>query len=99
MSDKKLLVRGVTAPSDAEVLSSSEFETLAFDQISDICLGLSFSKDSEEVLEGMSDVLELMKAILEVKNIAPMNLFTTAERLRTEEGTFADKKAVNQEQE
>lgn len=95
----KLLVRGLTAPDEAEVVSTSEFETLAFDQISHIALDLSFSKDAEEVLEGMSDMLELMKAVLESKNIAPLNLFTTAERLRTEEGTFADKKAVNQEQE
>lgn len=98
MSDK-LLVRGLTAPVEAEVVSTSEFETLAFDQISQIALDLSFSKEAGEVLEGMSDMLELMKAILEAKNIAPMNLFTTAERLRTEEGTFADKKAVSQEQE
>lgn len=96
---KKLLVRGLTAPVEAEVVSTSEFETLAFDQISQIALDLSFSKEAGEVLEGMSDMLELMKAILEAKNIAPMNLFTTAERLRTEEGTFADKKAVSQEQE
>lgn len=97
MSDK-LLVRGVTAPSNAEVVSTSEFETLAFDQISQISLDLSFSKDAEEILEGMSDMLELMKAILEAKNIAALNLFTTAEKLRQEEGTFSDKKAVIQEQ-
>lgn len=95
----KLLVRGVTAPADAETVSTSEFETLAFDQISDISLSLSSSKDAEEILEGMSDMLELMKAILDAKNIASLNLFTTAERLRKEEGTFSDKKAVNQEQE
>lgn len=95
----KLLVRGVNAPSTAEVVSTSEFETLAFDQISDISQNLVWSKDAEEILEGMSDMLELMKAILDAKNIAPLNLFTTAERLRTEEGTFADKKAVQQEQE
>ena len=95
----KLLVRGVTAPADAETVSTSEFETLAFDQISDISQNLAWSKDAEEILEGMSDMLELMKAILEAKNIAALNLFTTAERLRTEEGTFSGKKAVNQEQE
>lgn len=94
----KTLVRGLTAPADAEVVSTSEFETLAFDQISDISQNLVWSKDAEEILEGMSDMLELMKAILEAKNIAGLNLFTTAERLRQEEGTFSDKKAVNQEQ-
>lgn len=94
----KHLVRGLTAPSDAEVLSTAEFETLAFDQISEISTNLSFSKDAEEILEGMSDMLELMKAILEAKNIAALNLFTTAEKLRQEEGTFSDKKAVSQEQ-
>ena len=95
----KLLVRGLTAPTDAEVVSTSEFETLAFDQISDISQNLVWSKDAEEILEGMSDMLELMKAILEAKNIAALNLFTTAEKLRQEEGTFADKKSVQQEQE
>lgn len=95
----KTLVRGLTAPADAEVVSTSEFETLAFDQIAEISTNLSWSKDAEEILEGMSDMLELMKAILEAKNIAGLNLFTTAERLRQEEGTFSDKKAVNQEQE
>ncbi|AZU98070.1 hypothetical protein SEPL_299 [Salmonella phage SE_PL] len=95
----KLLVRGVNAPQDAEVVSTEEFITLAFDQISAISLDLSFSKESGEVLEGMSDMLELMKAILIAKNINPINLFVTAEKLRSEEGTFSDKKAVQQEQE
>lgn len=93
----KHLVRGLTAPENAETLSTSEFETLAFDQISEISLSLSFSKESSEVLEGMSDILELMKAILQAKNIAPLNLFTTAEKLRAEEGSFSDKKAVEQD--
>lgn len=93
----KTLVRGLTAPSDAEVLSTSEFETLAFDQISHISLGLSFSKESGEILEGMSDIMELMKAILIHKNIDPMELFNTLKQLSSTEGTFADKKAIKEQ--
>lgn len=95
----KTLVRGFSAPHNAEILSTSEFETTAFDQISNISLNLSFSESTDEILEGMSDILELMKTILESKNIQTLHLFSTAENLRKEYGSFSDKKAVPTDQE
>lgn len=91
----KILVRGSSAPPDSEIISSDEFITIAFEQISTISNGLSISTESDKLLEGMSDILELMKSILITKNIKPTELFTVAQQLSLSNGTFSDKKVIN----
>ena len=96
----KELVRGLTAPNDAEVLSTSEFLTEAFVQISNISVDLSLTNESTEtgeVLDGMSDILELMRSILILKNIDPKALFEVAVQRGAQEGSFMDKKAITKE--
>jgi predicted house-cleaning noncanonical NTP pyrophosphatase (MazG superfamily) len=93
----KTLVRNNTQE-NTETVASNEFIEIAYNQISDISLSLNKDSETDDVLEGMSDMLELMKAVLKSLNIKPEHLFNTAHKLSTEEGTFSDMKAVPKEQ-
>ncbi|SOK58899.1 hypothetical protein [Yersinia phage fHe-Yen9-03] len=93
----KQLIRGSELPLNSEVLSTSEFITVALDQISSTALAVKGSDEAEPVLTAMSDILELMCSLLKAKNIAPEFLFEHAEVLRNTEGTFEPKVAVTKE--
>lgn len=93
----KTLVRGLTAPDNAVILSSKEFIGSAFEQMSEISLSLNESTETDEILAGMSDILELAKTILLTMNIKPSHLYDMVEKLSSEEGTFSEMKAVPKE--
>lgn len=93
----KTLVRNNTQGS-TETVSSTEFLSTAYEQISDISLSLNKDSETDTVLESMSDILELMKTVLKTLNVKPEHLFSTAQQLNTEEGTFSEMKAVPREQ-
>lgn len=92
----KTLVRNNTQE-NTEKVGSDAFIATAFDQISEISLSLSKDSETDDVLEGMSDMLELMKAVLNTMNIKPEHLFNTAYKLNSEEGSFSEMKAVPKE--
>lgn len=93
----KILVRGVTAPEDAEVLSDTDFITACYDTMQERVSVLKNQTESAHILDALSDILELSNAILQKENISAANLFAHAATRRNEEGTFMDKKAVNKE--
>lgn len=94
----KVLVRGVNAPDNAEVLSDSEFIDVCYNTMIDVALSLKDCTETGEVLDALSDILELSNAVLQKENISAANLFAHAAERRSQEGTFMDKKAVNKEQ-
>lgn len=90
----KTLIRGNDVPADSETLSTSEFLEVALEQISNTAQSIKGSVDAEPILEGMSDILELMCEYLKAKNIQPEYLFEYVNEIRNTKGTFAQKVAV-----
>lgn len=93
----KVLVRGGNAPDNAEVLSDSQFISTALDQMASTAISLKDSNESEVLLRGMADIMELMQEVLMKNNIAPTFALEKALELREQEGSFQDKKAVTKE--
>lgn len=91
----KTLVRNNTE--STEILSDSEFISTALEQISTEALNLKDVNATDELLDGFSDMLELMQEVLLKNNINPVKAFEHAMSRRKEEGTFQDKKAVNKD--
>lgn len=94
----KILVRGKTAPDDAEVLSDVDFIDACYDTMFDAISVLKNSTESSQVLDALSDILELSNSVLQKENISAANLFAHAANRRDEQGTFMDKKVVQKEQ-
>lgn len=91
----KTLLRNNNATSESEVLSDSEFTKVALENIAAKALKLanSTNNESKDLLDTFSDILELSNAVLLKENINPLNLMTHAQEMRSELGTFMDKKA------
>ena len=93
----KNLVRGNEAPESAEVLSDSEFITVALDQISTTAQSIKNTTQSEEVLNGFADILELMQEVLMKHKMSPIVALQHVSAIRQERGSFSEKKAVTKE--
>lgn len=93
----KVLVRGGNAPDNAEVLSDSQFISTALEQMASTAISLKDSTESEVLLRGMADIMELMQEVLMKNNIVPTFALEKALELREQEGSFQDKKAVTKE--
>lgn len=91
----KVLVRNNTESS--EILQDSEFIDVALEQISTVSLSLKDATESEQILNGMADMLELMQDVLMKHNINPTFAIQHAASLREELGSFKDKKVINKE--
>lgn len=96
MSSTKTLVRN-NSVQDTEVLDDSEFITVALEQISTQALALKDTTQSEDLLVGMANILELMQEVLTKNNIKPIDAVQYAANLRAEFGSFCDKKFISTE--
>lgn len=92
----KTLVRS-SVDTNVEVLNDTEFLSTALDQISSTAQQLKEADATDKLLDGFSDILELLSEVLIKNNINPKNAFIHAENLRQEKGTFQDKKAINKD--
>lgn len=90
----KILVRGGTAPENAEVLSDSDFIDACYSTMQDRIDALKNQTESAHILDSLSDILELCNSVLQKENISAANLFAHAADRRQVEGTFMDKKAI-----
>ena len=90
----KVLVRNNSTES-TEILDNSEFISVALDQIGSIAQNLKSVDESEKLLDGLADILELAQEILSKNNINPINVIHHASNLRNEFGSFTDKKAIS----
>ena len=93
----KVLVRGGNARGNAEVLDDAEFIRLCYSTIKDKTVELENSTESSQVLDALSDILELSMSIIQKENITAQNLFAHAMNRRNVEGSFLDKKAITKE--
>lgn len=93
----QILVRGINAPDNAEVLSDSKFIECCYDTMAHLAENLKTCTETGQVLDILSDILELSNSVLQKENINAAELFKHASERRQEEGTFMDKKAVNKE--
>lgn len=93
----KELVRGDSTPAGSEVLGTSEFMTVALEQIARSAQSVIDSNEAEPVLDAMSDILDLMCSYLIAKNIDPSSLFEHAEEIRNTKGSFDKKVAVSKD--
>lgn len=93
MSSIKTLVRN-NSEQEADVLEDSEFITVALVQISTQALALKDTTQSEDLLVGMANILELMQEVLVKNNITPIDVVQYAANLRAEHGSFSDKKYI-----
>lgn len=93
----KVLVRGGNTPDNAEVLDDAEFIRLCYSTIKDKTVELENSTESSQVLDALSDILELSMSIIQKENITAQNLFAHAMNRRNVEGSFLDKKAITKE--
>lgn len=92
----KQLIRNNTNE-ESEILDDAEFLSTALEQISTTALNLKEVDATDKLLDGFSDILELLNEVLLKNNINPKNAFIHAENLRQEKGTFHDKKAINKD--
>lgn len=92
----KKLVRN-SSTEEVEILDDSEFISTALEQISTQALALKDIKESEDLLGGMAEILELMQEVLMKNNIKPIDAVQYAANLRAEHGSFNEKKAVSTE--
>lgn len=92
----KVLVRN-NSTDEVQVLDDSEFIDVALTQMSEAALSVKGCTQSEELLNGLAVVLELMQEVLAKNNINPINVVTHATNLRNEFGSFSDKKATTKE--
>jgi predicted house-cleaning noncanonical NTP pyrophosphatase (MazG superfamily) len=93
----KSLIRDNVIPENSEALSTSEFMSVALEQIASSALSVKDADEAEPVLDAMSDILELMCEYLKAKNIHPESLFEHAEEVRNIKGTFQKKVAVSKD--
>lgn len=94
---KKLVRNNVENADNVEILNDTEFLSTALEQISTTALNLKEVDATDKLLDGFSDILELLSEVLLKNNINPKNAFIHAENLRQEKGTFHDKKAINKD--
>lgn len=89
-----ILVRGLTAPENAEVLTDSDFIDACYSTMKDRIDVLQNQTETAHILDSLSDILELCNSVLQKENISAANLFAHAADRRQVEGTFMDKKAI-----
>lgn len=89
------LVRGIVAPSDAVVLSDSDFIKAALLNIAEKATALAEAEVSNptEMVDTFCDILDLTAAVLLKENIDPKTVYKNAAALVLEKGSFMDKKA------
>jgi hypothetical protein len=90
----KTLVRGNDVPNNSESISTSEFMSVALEQISSTALSIKDADEAEPVLDAMADILDLVCQFLVAKNIDSDYLFEHAIELRNTKGAFNTKVAV-----
>ena len=96
---KKKLIRDYDNQEGSINLSTDEFFTCICEQIADNSSVLKDSTETGKTLEILSDTMELIYSVLQIKNIKPDVLFDTINELKRTKGTFSSKKAVQQESE
>ncbi|WNA15794.1 hypothetical protein XaC1_151 [Xanthomonas phage XaC1] len=73
-------------------LSGTEFSEKVLEQISSTVLNLNNRTESSEVLDDLSDVLELLNCYMSTQNIKPSIVLEHASSLRNELGSYSKKR-------